>query len=109
MATRAEVFRSEVERSGPKRPRRPRRPPRNAPVDTAAPGVSATDRRAPSPHHESKVAARKATYVLEDSATTPARRSTRKASNRQRTDVKMTKKRRIAFSRPSAPQAKRGR
>jgi hypothetical protein len=109
MATRAEVFRSEVERSGPKRPARPRRPPRNAPVDTAEPGVSATDRKGPSPHRESKVADRKAAYVLEDSATTPARRSTRKASNRQRTDVKMIKKRRVSLSRPSAPQAKRGR
>ncbi len=109
MATRTEVFRSEVERSGPKRPKTARRVPRNTPVDTARPGVSATDRRAPSPHHESKGAGRKASYVLEDSKTVPARRSTRKASNRQRTDVKMTKKRRVALSRPSAPQAKRGR
>ena len=109
MATRAEVFRSEVERSGPKRPKMVRRTPRNMPVDTAKPGVSATDRRAPSPHRESKGAGQKAAYVLEDSATTPARRSTRKASNRQRTDVKMTKKRRVALSRPSAPKAKRGR
>lgn len=109
MATKAEAFRSAVERSGPKRPKAVRRPPRNASVDTAMPGVSATDRRAHSPRNESTGAGRKAAYVLEDSTKTPPRRSTRKASNRQRTDVKMTKKRRVALSRPSAPQGKRGR
>ncbi len=109
MATRAEVFRSEVERSGPKRPKRARRTPRSSPVDTALPGVSASDRRAPPTHQESRSAGRKAAYVLEDSATVPARRSTRKASNRQRTDVKMNKKRRVDLARPSAPSVRRGR
>lgn len=46
MATRSELFRYYEERSGPKKPKRAPRPPRNFPVDTALPGVSATDRRA---------------------------------------------------------------
>ena len=46
MSTKAERFRYELERSGPKKPKSPPRPRRDAPVDTAQPGVSATQRRA---------------------------------------------------------------
>ena len=110
MATKAERFRWESERSGPKRPPKPRRPRRDDPANTAEPGVSATDRKAAAPHKESKRADRsKAIFVLEDSATGPSRRSTRKASNRQRTDTKMIEKRRISLSRPTAPRPARGR
>jgi len=110
MATKAERFRWESERSGPKRPPKPRRPRRDFPVNTAKPGVSASDRKVTIPHKESKRADKKAIFVLEDSAGGPSRRSTRKASNRQRTDTKMIEKRRISLSRPTAPQgAKRGR
>lgn len=45
MATRSELFRYHQERSGPKKSKRPPRPPRNIPVDTSLPGVSAADRR----------------------------------------------------------------
>jgi hypothetical protein len=93
MATKAEQFRYELERSGPKRPKRAARRPRNIEVDTAAPGVSATDRKA-APRKPSKRASRTAAYSLETSEGRPSRRSTRKASNRQRTDVKMRKLRR---------------
>jgi hypothetical protein len=110
MATKAERFRWEAERSGPKRPPKPRRPRRDAPVNTAKPGVSASDRKAGLPHKESKRAdRRKAIFVLEDSEVGPSRRSTRKASNRQRTDTQMIEKRRISLSRPNAPQGRRGR
>lgn len=95
MATKAQLFRYQSERSGPKRPKRPARPPRNTPVDTAAPGVSATDRKAKLPRKPSTRADRKAAYVLEESRRRPSRRSTRKAANRQRTDVKMRKLRRL--------------
>lgn len=44
MATRSELFRYYQERSGPKKSKRPPRLPRNVPVDTSLPGVSATDR-----------------------------------------------------------------
>jgi len=92
MATKAERFRSEMERSGPKRAPRQVRVPRGLVPDVAA-------------HRESAHADRKATYVLEDSAAGPSRRSSRKASNRQRTDGKMIQKRRVALARPSAPRA----
>ena len=110
MATKADLFRWQAERSGPKRPKKPRRQRRDVPVNTAQPGVSASDRRATLPHKESKRAdRRKATYVLEDSEAGPSRRSSRKSSNRQRTDVKMIEKRRVSLSRPSLPRVGRGR
>jgi len=92
MATKAERFRWEMERSGPKRAPKAHKAPRGAAVHEAL-------------NLESAHAERKATYALEDSATGPSRRSSRKASNRQRTDVKMVQKRRVALSRPSAPRA----
>lgn len=68
MATRSELFRYHQERSGPKKSKRPPRPPRNFPVDTSLPGVSAADRRVhvfedtlgkpSSPQRRSKTAAR---------------------------------------------------
>lgn len=92
MATKAEQFRYWTERSGPKKPKSPPRRRRDVPVDTSKPGVSATGRRA-GRRVESQSAGKKATYVLEDSAKKPSRKSTRKASNRQRTDTKMQAKR----------------
>jgi hypothetical protein len=56
--------------------------------------VSATDRKA-APRKPAKRAGRKAAYALEPSEGRPSRRSTRKASNRQRTDVKMRRLRRV--------------
>lgn len=71
--------------------------------------MSASDRKAPLPRKAAKRADRRATYALEDSAAGPSRRSSRKASNRQRTDVKMNEKRRVSLSRPSSPGGKSGR
>ena len=107
MATKAERFRYEVERSGPKKPKQPPTPRRAKPVDTSMPGVSASDRRA-SGRTESVRAGKKAQYALEDSAGKPSRKSTRKASNRQKTDSQMRVKRRTAESRPET-QTSRGR
>lgn len=95
MATKAEWFRYHAERSGPKRPKRPARPRRDLGVDTAAPGVSASDRKAALPREPSARAAKKATYALERSEGRPSRRSSRKAANRQKTDVKARKLRRV--------------
>lgn len=87
MATKAEGFRYLEERSGPKKSKRAPRPPRNVPVDTALPGVSATDRRvgggATARRNRSARAAARGVYALEDSATGKAsRRSARKSANR---------------------------
>jgi hypothetical protein len=72
MATKAEWFRYHTERAGPKKPKAEKKP---------KPG--------PKPHNLSTTD-RKALYAFEDFApgTTPSRKSTRKASNRQKTDAK---------------------
>ena len=75
MATKAEWFRYQAERSGPKRPKQA--------AQRAGPSE-------PKPHNLSPKAERKALYALEDVAPgkRPSRKSTRKASNRQKTDAK---------------------
>ena len=98
MATKAEQFRYDVERSGPKRPAAPKRPPRNVPVDTSLPGVSATDRKvgagATATRNASERAGRAAMYRLEDSGTgRPSRKSTRRSANRLKNDSKARAKR----------------
>jgi hypothetical protein len=89
MATRAEQFRYEAERAGPKRPKRVPHPAR----------ATAGSARSESAHAE-----RKASYTLEDSAGRPSRKSSRKASNHQRTDTKTQALQRIAEVRPRPPR-----
>jgi hypothetical protein len=88
MVTRSEAFKSQQQRDAnvPKK-KRPPGPRRDFPVDTAQPGVSASDRKAgggsSGSRNVSKRAARKGGARLEDSATGKAsRKSTRKASGR---------------------------
>lgn len=93
MATKAEEFRYWAERSNPKKAKRPPPPRRDVGVDTSKPGVSATDRKV-GPRKPSLRVAKKAAYALEQGAGRPSRRSTRKATNRQRTDSQMRVKQR---------------
>jgi hypothetical protein len=81
MTTKAEEFRYWKERSGPKRTKQVK----------AAPRVEG---------RESVRAGRKAAYALEDTAGKPSRRSTRKSSNRQKTDSQSRAKRWAAEVRP---------
>lgn len=71
-----------------KRPAKPPRPRRDRPVDTAARGKSATDRKAglgdSARRNVSESAARKSEVKLESSATKPSRKSTRASQNRGR-------------------------
>ena len=97
MATRAELFRYQAERAGPKLPKTPPRRRRDAAVDTALPGVSASDRRS-TKGHPSASAAKKAAYELEAGG---SRKSTRGSANRTKTDAQMRVKRRMAESRPT--------
>jgi hypothetical protein len=99
MTTKAEEFRYWQQRSGPKKPKGAPRQRRDVPVDTSQPGVSATDRR-PSSRKPSARAGRKAVFALEESAGRPSRKSTRKAANRQKTDVQWRLKRRTGEARP---------
>jgi hypothetical protein len=74
--TKAERFKSELIRSGPKKPPKPPKHKRDI-------------RRLPNPasHNEGTRAQKKSAYALEFAATArPSRKSTRKSSNRQKTD-----------------------
>jgi len=85
MATKAELFRYQLERSGPKKAKAVRRIPRE--------GI-------PSSHNESERAGKHATYALEDSpGARPSRMSTRKSSNRVKTDAQFRIKHRTQESR----------
>ena len=113
MATRAETFRYRQERSGPKQPKHPPRRRRDYPVDTAKPGVSATDRKAggnsTAARNKSKHAARKTPYMLEDSVAKhrPSRKSTRRGANKQRQDVQLRERVMLAQTSPSARSRRR--
>ena len=96
MSTKAEEFRYWQERSGPKRPKA-----------TPAAGYGAGGKKVGA--RESLHADRKAAYVLEDSAGRPSRLSTRKASNRQKTDSQTRAKRWTAEVRPEGRATMRGR
>ena len=97
MATKAEWFRYNSERSGPKKLKQLKK--------KAGPAE-------PKVHNLSGKADRKAQYVLEDHApgTRPSRKTSRKASNRQKTDVQFRMKREKTEGQPAARVAQlRGR
>lgn len=89
MSTKSQWHRYHAVRSGPGKPKSRPKPRRDFPVDTAKPGVSASDRKAgigsTAKMNLSARAARKAAYKLEDSASgKPSRRSTRKSRSGQK-------------------------
>jgi hypothetical protein len=102
MSTKAEEFRYWAERSGArKKPKaQAARRPRGAPADGGA---------APAQRKGSARAGKKAQYALEVVApgARPSRKSTRKATNRQRTDSQMRVKVRTQEVRPSRRAAMR--
>ena len=109
MATKAQVFRTEqMRKAKPPKPRGVPRPRRDRDVDTAAPGVSATDRRAgmgrTAPRNRSKRPDGKGGAKLEDSATgKPSRKATRKSVGR----IKRTSNlQRRAIREASSPQTR---
>jgi len=106
MATKAERFRVEVQRSAkPPRPKQPPRRRRDTPVDTSLPGVSATNRRAgggsTAARNQSKRAARKGGARLEDSASgRPSRKSTRKSQGRIKASTNLARRETRATASP---------
>jgi hypothetical protein len=86
MSTRAEQFRYEAERAGPKRAKA-------ALAEAAAPRPT---------HNAGERAGRHAAYALEATAGRPSRRSTRKSAHHQKTDAQFRMKGRVADSRPRA-------
>jgi hypothetical protein len=88
---------------------RPEKARRDAYVDTSAPGVSETDRKAGdniSARRNSRARAPRATVALEDSRTTPSRKSTRGSSNRGKPSQG---KERTAVARSVTPSARASR
>ncbi|MCW5891093.1 MAG: hypothetical protein KIT14_11155 [bacterium] len=107
MATKAERHRWEQERAKPDKPKQPKRKRRDMPVDTAKPGVSASDRKvgagSTAARNRSTHAAKKATYALEDSATgRPSRKSSRRAKNRAKPNSNLTRQRQREVRSPEA-------
>jgi hypothetical protein len=97
MSTKAEAFRYRTERSGPKKQKQPRPPRRDDPVDTAKPGISASDRKvgagATAERNLSRRAERKGGAALEDSKTgRPSRKSTRKSAGRAKRDSNLARR-----------------
>ncbi len=94
MATRAEWFRYNAQRSGPKLPKQARKEPPDK------------------PHNVSEKASKKALYALEDvtPGARPSRKSSRKASNRQKTDAQFRMRRKAGETRVSSQSGQaRGR
>lgn len=88
---------------------RPEKVRRDAYVDTSAPGVSEADRKAGgniSARRNTRAAAPRATAALEDSRTTPSRKSTRRSSNRGKPSQA---KERTAVARTTTPGARASR
>jgi hypothetical protein len=90
MATKAQKFKTLQERTAnPPKTKKPPLPRRDEIVDTAEPGVSASDRKVgaggTATRNVSKRAANKGGAALEDSQTgQPSRKSTRKSTGRQK-------------------------
>jgi ribosome-associated translation inhibitor RaiA len=89
---------------------RPEKQRRDTPVDTALPGVSATDRKAgggSTARRNTKRNPARATVALEDSARDrPSRKSTRKSANRARSDGKLARREVRELKAPSARAAR---
>ncbi|HEU4521593.1 MAG TPA: hypothetical protein VFT12_06300 [Thermoanaerobaculia bacterium] len=89
---------------------RPEKRRRDQPVDTSAPGVSASDRKAgygSTARRNTKARTTKATATLEDSRQDrPSRKSSRKSANRTKSATNLERKARAASTSPSARAAR---
>jgi hypothetical protein len=96
MATKAERARYAAERSKPGKVKQPPPPRRDVGVDTAKPGVSASDRKvgleSSARRNLKKNGAPRASVVLEDSLGQPTRKSTRRAANRAKPSSNLTRR-----------------
>lgn len=110
MATRAEKFKAKVQRSGPNKARKPARKPRDTHVDTARPGVSATDRKvgkgSSAKRNASERAGRKAEVQLEDSKDKPTRKSTRRSKHGGKTSSPLERRAKLDTRKPKARAAR---
>lgn len=110
MVTKAEAFRRDEAAKQRKKNAKPKKPkkPKRSEVDTAEPGVSATDDKRGIAHtadrNRSQHAKRKASVVLEDSESgKPSRKSSRRSANRLKSASGLEKE---AARRLNTPKAK---
>lgn len=98
MATKAQWFRYQAERSGPKRTRTPTKP---------VPRVDGETGTSPA-RNRSKHAGRKALYALEVTlpGAKPSRKSTRASANRQKNDAHARLRRAVSEGRPESRMGK---
>ncbi len=100
MATKAERYRAEQQRTGDKKTAKPKRP---------RGGQGVASGKATAGRNRSTHAAKKATYALEDSATgKPSRRSTRSSANRAKPGSNLTRQKQREVRSPEA-QAERAK
>jgi hypothetical protein len=108
MATKAQEFQAEQLLSRPKRAPAPKRRSETK-VDTSKKGVSASDRKvgkgSTAARNASARAGRKASVALEDSATTPSRKSTRTSANRGRAASNLERREQRERRKPTARAA----
>lgn len=118
MPTKAQEFRTAQQRAAhPPEPRRARRPRRDVVVDTALPGVSATDRKRLRGRTRTLLAGRRGGAATEDATSArPSRKSTRKSSdgtkrttNQQLEAVRKSTSPTAAATRAQATKPVRGR
>jgi hypothetical protein len=84
---------------------RPEKERRDFFVDTAAPGTSATDRKAgggSTAARNTRLRLARMGYTLEDSARKPTRKSTRKSANRAKSGAKLTRRQKRRVRAPTA-------
>lgn len=84
---------------------RPEKLRRDAWTDTSLPGVSETDRKAgggSTAARNTRLRTTRATATLEDSATKPSRKSTRKSANRQKSGSQQQRRQKRALHAPSS-------
>lgn len=105
MLRKALKFKRDQTRPTPKAPSKKKK--KKPSVDTAKPGVSASDKKVGAgtsgKRNFSKAAKKKAAFALEDSVTSASRKSTRKSSNRQKPDSQLKRR---ATRRTTAPTAR---
>jgi hypothetical protein len=107
MATKAERFKAETQRSGPKKPPQPKRR-----VTKDSPPDEVEGRRVDDPKHTasrtvSKRAGEKSEVAQEDSASgKPSRKSTRASANRGKPDSQLTRRAQRKVSSPKARSSK---
>lgn len=111
MLRKALKFKRDQTRPHPKAPAK-KKSKKGSAVDTSAPGVSASDKRAgggsSGDRNRSKAAGKKAAFALEDSKGDASRKSTRRSANRQKPDSQLKQRQTRRTSAPKS-RARRGK